>query len=130
MGSSLTLSAWEYVVNELVRVLKPGGYIEICEFDHYWVNEGPKARTALQGNDQLSDLHQEKKMIPLGGWGGKLGEIFLENIKWYARNLDKAVDSLGMSNEKYNGLVNSAITEIESKGNVYDTIHRFWAKKL
>ncbi|CAG8772300.1 24929_t:CDS:2 [Cetraspora pellucida] len=152
MGSSLTLSAWEYVVNELVRVLKPGGYVEICELDCYWVNEGPKARMlrsqkligqfnicliasplarrALQGNDRLTDFHQMKKDVPMGGWGGTLGDIFLENAKWFVKNLGNAVDSLGMSNERYEAIIDSAINEIELKGNVFDTIHRFWAKKL
>ncbi|CAG8615128.1 16713_t:CDS:2, partial [Dentiscutata erythropus] len=31
---------WPYVINELVRVLKPGGYLELCEFSYLFDN-GP-----------------------------------------------------------------------------------------
>ncbi|CAG8465029.1 13991_t:CDS:2 [Dentiscutata heterogama] len=155
MGSSLTRSAWEYAIKELVRVLKSGGYIEICEVDNIWVNEGPRAgklrsqairtlirkynvclmssplaRRALRENDQLTDFHQEKKMVPMGSWGGKLGEVFLENARWGAKNLKSAVDSFGMSDARYEAMVDSAMNEIELKKNVFDTVRRFWAKKL
>ncbi|CAG8742888.1 19219_t:CDS:2 [Gigaspora margarita] len=155
MGSSLTFSAWEFVIKELVRVLKSGGYIEICEVDHIWMNEGPRAgklrtkvirelirrynicimasslaRRTLRGNNQLTDFHQEKRMVPMGSWGGKLGEVFLENAKWGAKNLKNAVYSLGVGDVRYDAMVDAAMNEIEFKKNVFDTVHRFWAKKI
>jgi ubiquinone/menaquinone biosynthesis C-methylase UbiE len=38
---AFTLKNWELAIRELVRVCKPGGYIEIVEKDILWFNEGP-----------------------------------------------------------------------------------------
>ncbi|CAG8553018.1 16102_t:CDS:2 [Dentiscutata erythropus] len=38
--SAYSKEKWPYVINELVRVLKPGGYLELCEFS-YLFDAGP-----------------------------------------------------------------------------------------
>ncbi|CAG8757635.1 11380_t:CDS:1, partial [Acaulospora morrowiae] len=58
-----------------------------------------------------------EKYIPLGSWGGKLGSMYLENVKWAMKNFGKIVNSLGWSEEKYERRINSVVHEIELKGN-------------
>lgn len=42
--SSFTLASWKKVMLELVRVTKPGGYIQLLEIDHSTFNLGPKGK--------------------------------------------------------------------------------------
>ncbi|CAG8564121.1 17545_t:CDS:2, partial [Acaulospora morrowiae] len=44
MGLSLIESSWERVIEELVRVTKPGGWVEICDSDYNWINAGPRTK--------------------------------------------------------------------------------------
>ena len=43
---AFTLKNWELAIKELVRVCKPGGYIELEEKDILWYNEGPFCKAA------------------------------------------------------------------------------------
>jgi ubiquinone/menaquinone biosynthesis C-methylase UbiE len=40
--ASFTLDNWKSVLQELIRVTKPGGYIELIEIDFSTYNLGPK----------------------------------------------------------------------------------------
>jgi hypothetical protein len=42
--ASFTVSDWKHVMSELVRVTKPGGYIELLEIDYNTYNLGPNGR--------------------------------------------------------------------------------------
>lgn len=42
--SSFTVADWKRVIEELVRVTKPGGYIELVEIDYNTFNLGPEGR--------------------------------------------------------------------------------------
>lgn len=42
--ASFTVSDWKHVISELVRVTKPGGYIELLEIDYNTYNLGPNGR--------------------------------------------------------------------------------------
>ncbi|KAF0387511.1 S-adenosyl-L-methionine-dependent methyltransferase [Gigaspora margarita] len=78
---------WPYVINELVRVLKPGGFLELCEFS-YLFDAGPA--------DQLAKLMEERGV----DWSAyeKLEEyaqnqVQLENIKKDAKQIYHGVKS-------------------------------------
>jgi hypothetical protein len=42
--ASFTIANWKCVISELVRVTKPGGYIQLLEIDYNTFNLGPKGR--------------------------------------------------------------------------------------
>ncbi|CAG8734811.1 7669_t:CDS:2, partial [Acaulospora morrowiae] len=101
-----TKSQWNnLVIQELVRVLKPGGWIELFELECDGINNGPISKkyvslfreacsrrdldpdlvfhlpqiiTSTKGIDPTT-LRQVSKIVPLGPWGGKLGEIIQNN---------------------------------------------------
>lgn len=51
---AFSLEDWERAIREVVRVTKPGGWIEIMEKDIYWYNEGPFCRAArIAGKDHF-----------------------------------------------------------------------------
>ncbi|CAG8473823.1 3681_t:CDS:2 [Acaulospora colombiana] len=102
LGISLTEVQWKVkVIPELVRVLKPGGWIEIMEYDLIWFSLGPKTNVMLTKlknklqeyginvimSRKISELLKANnvhnvetisKSIPLGDWGGKLGRASLD----------------------------------------------------
>jgi SAM-dependent methyltransferase len=44
VSSSFTVASWKKVMVELVRITKPGGYIQLLEIDYCTFNLGPKGR--------------------------------------------------------------------------------------
>ncbi|CAI2169306.1 6276_t:CDS:2 [Funneliformis geosporum] len=50
--SSFSVEDWAKAINELIRVLKPGGYLELMEFDDKFWNGGP------EGDRWISYMHK------------------------------------------------------------------------
>ncbi|CAG8452491.1 6773_t:CDS:2 [Paraglomus occultum] len=150
MGWRLSQMEWVRIINELTRVARPGGWIEIMETDMIWYNEGPNAQQFRRGelfskyrvNMVMSHLipHHFKSTgavdkvlvkqlsIPIGGWGGKIGYIHAFDTRWICRNLKRVVASFGLDNDRYSLLVDDIMNEIELS-NVYENCYRFYAQK-
>ncbi|CAB4444700.1 unnamed protein product [Rhizophagus irregularis] len=147
---AFTLKNWEIAINELIRVCKPGGYVELMEKDIFWFNEGPfckAARTVMAEElrekksmevvitptlqkvlSQHSTVNHDEKVVPLGEWGGKLGKLYRELYSWGAKNLKNVMIDVGFSEDEWNETVDICLKQLqERKG--YDKIHRFWIKK-
>ncbi|GES74450.1 S-adenosyl-L-methionine-dependent methyltransferase [Rhizophagus clarus] len=110
MMFALSLKEWESVINEMVRVCKPDGWIEIMEDDLVLHNMRPRTGLLmkiitdelkrkgvetvitpyildfLNANTELSNIVNRKKFIKLGK-GDKKGELHLESLKWGAKSL-------------------------------------------
>ncbi|RIA98482.1 hypothetical protein C1645_801269 [Glomus cerebriforme] len=98
--------AWEYsetewkdIIKELVRCLKPGGWVELTEFDMDFQNSGPistnllnslsdiqpmknrnmgivnKYEEFLKETNKVENVQRLTEYLPIGKHGGKLGEI-------------------------------------------------------
>ncbi|CAG8432927.1 6073_t:CDS:2 [Diversispora eburnea] len=108
-----TNSECRLLFNEMCRVLKPGGWIELMEFRIGYENYGPITKS---GNDQvldylrkkgiysemninmipqliqdspcLTNFYQLEKKGPIGNWGGEFGSLMLENYKMSRRSLN------------------------------------------
>ncbi|CAG8571309.1 27036_t:CDS:2, partial [Dentiscutata erythropus] len=111
MGLALTEEQWPILLLELVRVTKPGGWIEFMECDFQFDNEGPissrvnkAAQMYLKSQginasicshipqfmadvQNLIDIEKKHKSTPLGRWGGLIGELARENIIGLSRSL-------------------------------------------
>ncbi|CAG8804744.1 14900_t:CDS:2, partial [Racocetra persica] len=77
--SGFTKEKWPYVLNEIVRVLKPGGFLELCEPSHVF-DKGPVTQRLWncekQGSDWDTYLKLEKYLQDQGQ---------VENIKKEAK---------------------------------------------
>ncbi|CAG8491685.1 317_t:CDS:2 [Acaulospora colombiana] len=101
MGLSFGELHWIKLINELIRVCKPGGWIEIMNLDYTPKNMGPATRLLmnslvefhkskgcsipsakdferyLRHNDRVTAIRTERKSTPLGNWSEKVGDIAL-----------------------------------------------------
>ncbi|CAG8543811.1 2661_t:CDS:10 [Acaulospora colombiana] len=90
---SLGYNEWESVINELVRITKPGGWIEFIEPDLNVVNAGPKVIQIRSGLDHLehlllskkglTEVCQESKLLALGKLGGEGGIYYASMLDEY-----------------------------------------------
>ena len=85
-------------------------------------------RKCLEDNDELSDISFEDEQCPVGKWGGEIGMIYWQILKWAVKNLYHSVSSLGYSEKEYNLLVDEAFDEL-NQYNAYNMIFRICAKK-
>ncbi|CAG8787740.1 13212_t:CDS:2, partial [Racocetra fulgida] len=87
MSTCLPEDQWVHVIEELVRVLKPDGYIEIMEPEFQFYNIGPYF----------------SKLNSCAVHGGKIGKIYAELLGMYFENtvVDVLPWYMGMSRENY-----------------------------
>jgi ubiquinone/menaquinone biosynthesis C-methylase UbiE len=103
MVAGMPSAQWPGVIRELMRVTKPGGYLELVEAGIEGINLGPQTQAFFQ---TLSDMSLKRGLdarviphlgaylieaglgnvqsnvvpIPIGKWGGRLGELMEKNL--------------------------------------------------
>ncbi|RUS20755.1 hypothetical protein BC937DRAFT_94468, partial [Endogone sp. FLAS-F59071] len=82
MVSSFTLESWVKAVAEMVRVTKPGGYVELIIKAIEANNIDPKLVAHLDSflTPHLINVQSDYASFPIG-WQGRLGQLNLHNIK-------------------------------------------------
>ncbi|WP_165422801.1 class I SAM-dependent methyltransferase [Ktedonosporobacter rubrisoli] len=128
---------WPGVVAELVRVTRPGGWIELVESAVAYRQMGPVTTRHVEwlvetckqrGIDcliasrldillekaGLSSVNVLRKTIPLGQWGGRLGKMALANMLAAKQTGKKLITTqLGISTEEYDRSVGEWLQECE-----------------
>ncbi|KAI7889810.1 S-adenosyl-L-methionine-dependent methyltransferase [Mucor mucedo] len=156
MGGSIQKSQWSHVLGEMLRVLKPGGTIELLEADLWHHNPGPVQRafdefyqnqctesgldfafTEVIEKDLFSigfgELDHRTLDIPIGEWPQdselkQFGFINKEIQKAFLRNRKNFyVSKWGITPEDYDLAVQEVMTEFEE----YNGFSRFncWIAK-
>ncbi|CAG8437815.1 7777_t:CDS:2 [Diversispora eburnea] len=152
MMLAFSLKNWPQVINEMTRVCKPGGWIEVMERDILWFNEGevvhnwrtkivegmrekgieliisPYISNFFKANEQLINFKSDERIEPLGAWAGIIGKAYSQVIMWGAKNLTHAVSGIQFEEGEYGELINVAMDEL-NKNQSFDKSHRFWAMK-
>ncbi|CAJ0826144.1 7165_t:CDS:2 [Entrophospora sp. SA101] len=138
---------WENVIKELIRTVKPGGWIEaniyhfLMETELVVNNAGPATEMLLNAGKysfislkntdfsgfnliwpeileslpELASLHLEKKHMPIGKWGGKLGESGAEFMKGsYEAMLSKFNRYLGVKPKDFDKYLKIYMDEAET----------------
>ncbi|CAG8755904.1 15588_t:CDS:2, partial [Racocetra persica] len=139
-------SKWPYVVNEMVRVLKPGGYLELTELDPSVKRTGPagtrlfaglctlldkggdsnacyKLRKYVTEQGYLENINEEEKNVYYGKENGRLGEVSVENSMRVMRDLKTPMmNILQVSSEEYDEICETTTEEIKELNSYYPMI--------
>ncbi|KAG9291276.1 hypothetical protein G9A89_021778 [Geosiphon pyriformis] len=138
LGTTFNKKEWrEIIIPELVRVTKPGGYLEIMEIDADLSNQGtaaqylvaavqaylrnkgispiltPHIKSFLQSS-HLINLKKIEECIPIGNWGDKAGEVAL--MDWqqtFEKYQDQVIPFLEVDAQGYKDLVTEFKTEVD-----------------
>ncbi|KAG0211544.1 hypothetical protein BGX33_004227 [Mortierella sp. NVP41] len=149
----LTIDDWPVALRELRRVMKPGGWIELYEPCMRVHRAGQRTREVMRWIARLlqeergldfdfagekmkrlcesdmvgfQNVKLERLSIPLGAWGGRVGEAMAENMVLMFQNLQSALlESASYprdtaSAKAYGAMVQSWIRECEENNSYID----------
>ncbi|CAG8629626.1 6727_t:CDS:2 [Rhizophagus irregularis] len=146
-----TVDQWDFILTELIRVTKPGGYIEVSGRRRENVVRAPiffyasgsrrnldtnliynlKSKFELQSN--LGNVHRTEENFVIGPNGGKIGMIAQDLALGYfkAEPLVKTLsEEMGVSKEEYKNMIEKDLLE-EFKQSCSESIYvRIWTQKL
>jgi len=111
---ALPSTKWDTVVQELTRITRPGGWVELVESDLIMHNPGPAIQQLTEwgfavgqkrGIDprvcsrlseflyaaRLTDIQKYRIDLPIGNWGGRLGALVATNLFSYNRAIKPVV---------------------------------------
>nr|CAG8433961.1 14556_t:CDS:10 [Entrophospora candida]CAG8504477.1 13617_t:CDS:10 [Entrophospora candida] len=120
------------VIDEYVRITKPGGWIELMEFDQTAVNPGEtykKFQTAglnpvpssflpklVESNKDLTNYKFIEHQHPIGKWGGKLGELTLHDwLEVYNVHKPALTSVMNCSSDEYSDMLTQFSKEVDEQ---------------
>jgi ubiquinone/menaquinone biosynthesis C-methylase UbiE len=139
LGHAIPSACWHQVVNELVRVTRPGGMVELVEPDSVFHNVGPScaqlqnwiiAACRKCGTDPtevrqieayllaagLMNIKTEVVSLPVGQWGGRLGMTTMANMRAACLAMKPLVlQQVGMNSQEYDSLLEDMFKECEER---------------
>jgi len=155
MLSAFTTSQWMNVLKEISRVLKPGGWIEMMEFERNFYNVGT-AGTLLQNSmmaefrsrnidpliiikfpELIRDTHQFHKVehiganIAVGSWGGNTGTIMQDlYLQTFSLLLSQQLaKQMKIDQSRYQSILRDFVNEVNDCKTI-TKYHRYFAQKL
>ncbi|MBE3559994.1 MAG: methyltransferase domain-containing protein [Ktedonobacteraceae bacterium] len=138
MVAAIPADRWPYVLSELVRVTRPGGYIELVEAGDNYLNAGPHMQRFVQWGrevamqrgidisigarlDQLlkncgvSEVQQRTIYAAVGSWGGRLGDLLATNLQAaFGGCREPYCRGLGISEKRFNETLNALPAELNA----------------
>lgn len=143
---AIPAAQWPLVVGELVRVTRPGGYLELLEGGDLSLNAGPATQRFLawwreasraRGFDtslmerlgrllldaHLRDVQMRIKQVPVGKWGGHTGALLEKNILAGFPALKPLLCSqLSLSPQEFD----TTLAELATEGDRYQTSYQYY----
>jgi hypothetical protein len=142
--AAIPLDKWPWVIGELRRVTSPGGRLELAEGGSTFHQAGPATKQFLawwaaisatkgidaskmsqigqflkQGN--LSHIQTKTERIPIGSWGGRLGNLLAQDILagWPSMR-PLAHSKLQVPPEKFDAIIGQLAAEWERYHTSYE----------
>jgi SAM-dependent methyltransferase len=131
---------WEAALSELVRVTKPGGWVEVMEAGRDFVAAGPATLHLYELAGRLASAHgldpdgsiarrlatelrarglqqveQTEVALPIGEWAGRLGSLILSDVRAGFTRMGLAMPKIGVDEEEFTGLLGKALRECEER---------------
>ncbi|PKC68522.1 S-adenosyl-L-methionine-dependent methyltransferase [Rhizophagus irregularis] len=156
MSLIFTPDQWDFILSELIRVTKPGGYIEVAGRRNGHVGDGPVFRkmydaiwafrskrnidtdliynldSKFELQPNIGKVHRIEKDVIMGPNGGKIGLVIQDiSISYFTsemtiKNLSEVI---GISEEEFKNIIEKDLFE-EFKQTSPRIFHvRFWAQK-
>jgi len=139
--SGIPVASWRAVVAELLRVTRPGGWMELVEGRLWLERTGPAterlgelargmaARLGLDAGGEvyesldrylrdagLTDVTRREIALPIGDWGGRVGSLLGSDMRaGYARLCEVLQASTAISAEESHALIQRARAECEER---------------
>ncbi|KAG2197520.1 hypothetical protein INT47_007129 [Mucor saturninus] len=153
MGQGVESDKWSNILAELIRILKPNGWIEWVEGDVEIHRPGPSTHEfneqlihLMKENDQdphigrtlkerllnTGELMQVSSMFvscPGGQWAGKLGQLTMQSWKAYYQALRPLLsESWGISTSEYHERLQTCWREADEY-KTFENVHFSYAQK-
>jgi hypothetical protein len=152
--TGLPLASWPSVVGDLVRVTRPGGWVEVVEVPWECVRPGPAVQRFLDlvrpllaslGLDTtdvvyrsldgylegagLTNVVRRDVEVPIGRWGGTVGSLMVTNVRAGATRVCEALQARGNpSAAEARALIQEALVEWENGRMAYPVAIAFGQK--
>jgi ubiquinone/menaquinone biosynthesis C-methylase UbiE len=127
---------WQFVMNELARVTRPGGWVEVVEGHYGYEPMGPAAQRISDAmlpamlqrgidprqSDNLAqflqaaglrDVHTRTVNVPVGDWGDHIGRLALTDVMTFSQAARPLLLAQGMSEGDFAQLVATMRDECE-----------------
>ncbi|CAG8581453.1 12785_t:CDS:2 [Cetraspora pellucida] len=145
-GTTFTERDWEdKIVNEIVRLTKPDGWVELTQIDSKYYNCGPNFERwndayingsicesfgrLLTSTGQISRIQHEVVISPIGSWGRRAGELGVSYTRQLSGKVKPWIISyLDITEEEYNEMMIKAEQEFNIH-RTYASTHRFVGQK-
>ncbi|CAJ0745875.1 1762_t:CDS:2, partial [Entrophospora sp. SA101] len=145
---------WKFCIQELIRVTKPGGYIESSEFEIPALNRGPvskrmsdawiaimktkdiditysnKLEELFASYESLTNIRHKMRLLPIGKWGERVGEIMSEDLILLSKALGPVlIPAWGIGIDQYNEFIEVLPDEL-TEYKTFTNIHVIYSQKL
>jgi SAM-dependent methyltransferase len=140
LAAGLPVSTWPAVVAELVRVTRPGGWVELVEMPLRAQRPGPAVERltelgrpllealSLDTTDVvyrsvdgylrdagLTNVVRREATVPVGRWGGEIGSLMVTTVRAGATRVCEVLQARGMlSDEEARVLLEELVEECEN----------------
>jgi ubiquinone/menaquinone biosynthesis C-methylase UbiE len=151
--AALQKSEWSVALSEIYRSLKPNGWVQITEIDR--LEGGPKTQTLQRtkkamyekvgllpdcvehiprllreaGFTYVEESGMTERVIPLGNWEGKIGQMAKKNFSKIYRSLKDAFARHGWTREEIDQMMDETEAEWEERRDCAIRICTFVARK-
>ncbi|CAH1757755.1 6862_t:CDS:2 [Entrophospora sp. SA101] len=143
MMLSIRKDKWPFIIDEIIRERDPRStslgpvmdkisksfvaYLKVCGIN---TKINKELESMLLGTNKIVDIGVNSKGIPLGSWGGYIGELFLKNItELLSARISSILDFMCMTEKDLKEIMEIAPLEY-NKHKSYAKTYRIYGRKI